>query len=545
MKLVIRALIFFVLGCSLLPCTQMAYAEQIIAQKKTKKIPQHVHDGLARVISASPELAGLSLESTYLLEGDGHVGPERWEFSFVDSKDEDGWGAYADVEVDAKSGRLFQFDLNELLPEPTRPPSDDTAKKAAQLFLANVWGEYANHYRLRDVEVVTSESDVEVEHPIKSIVSYEFFIHDIPVDDFGIQVTVDGNGRVIELRNDALLSPEPSQFPDPDRALSHSQATKIYENLLGMSLAYAWEWEEDHQDGHPTLIYDARFREGAIDAFTGDLTNEVDSWIDQKPQLFSIQPQGIQLVAKSRKEAEKLLTKEFGVSFKGLRFIRDSSENDDDDDEEELYTSYSWGSPSKSKKPVFVTLTTERKTGRVVEYKYNAGNAWPKQRISIRKAQEKALNILTRYVDKNKDELSLSYSFSPFSKEDYPDWIDPHPPHQFPDFMNYSFRFHDRYEGIEVGYSSYFVEINPETGELSSLEMDQESLTDLPKPDGVIPAAKAAESYARANPLKLVYQWPRYYDQVRPSPILVYVPKYYESSWVNPFTGAYEKEEDE
>ncbi|MED4752000.1 YcdB/YcdC domain-containing protein [Brevibacillus choshinensis] len=542
MKLWIKVLILLSLVCNFTPYHQIAEAEQMSAQKKKgKKVPQEVQDGLARVISVNPELAALALESTDFWEGSGYYGPDLWKFSFVDPKEREDSHVYAEVELDSKSGRLFEFEIVNVLPEPTKPPSDDTAKRVANSFLAGVWGDYANHYRLREIEVVTSEYDVEVERPVKTMVTYEFFIQGIQVERFDIQVTVDGNGRVIELRNDAILSPDPSQFPDPHRALSSSKANEIYKRLLDMSLAYTWQKEEDDQNGQPILIFAPRFYNGAIDAFSGELSNEVDSWIDQKPQLVSIQSQGIPLIAKSRKEAEKLVTKEFGVSLKGFRYVRDSYV--DDDEEEDPYISYHWKSASKSKKQVFVTLIAERKTGRVVEYEYMDGTTFPKQKISFQKAQQKALNILTRYVDKETDELLLTYSRSPFAEEDYPDWIDPKPQTQYPDFMNYSFRFHDLYQGIEVGYSSYFVKINPETGKLSSLEMENESLNDLPKPDGVITVDEAAESYAQANPLQLVYQWPRYYDQVRPSPILVFVPKYYESSWVDPFTGKYKKKE--
>jgi hypothetical protein len=440
---------------------------------------------------------------------------------------------------------LFEFEIVNILPEPVKPPSDDTAKRVANAFLDGVWSNFADQYRLRDIEVVTSENDVEVEQPVKTMVSYEFFIQGIRVEDFGIQVTVDGNGRVIELRNDAILSPDPSQFPDPHRALSSSKANEIYKKLLDMSLVYAWMKEEDDQDGRPTLIFEPRFKDGAIDAFTGEITNEVTSRIIQKPQLLSLkQPQGIRLVAKSRKEAEALLAKEFGVSTKGLRYVRDSYHNDDDDDEEEdPYISYRWTSAAKSKKRVYVSLQVERKSGRIVEYEYDDGISFPKQRVSYQDAQQKALDTITRYVDKGTDEILLTYSRSPFEEKDDPDWIDPKEEQMYPEFMKYSFSFHHLHQGIEVDFSRYSIEINPETGKLSSLSLEDESLQNLPDPDGVIPADQAAESYAKANPLQLVYQWPTYYDQVRPSPILLFVPKYYENSWIDPYTGNYEKKE--
>ncbi|MED4584314.1 hypothetical protein P9578_16135 [Brevibacillus choshinensis] len=544
MKLWIKVLILLSLVCNFTPYHQIAEAEQMSAQKKKgKKVPQEVQDGLARVISVSPELAALALESTDFWEGSGYYGPDLWKFSFVDPKEKEDSHVYAEVELDAKSGRLFEFEIVNVLPEPTKPPSDDTAKRVANSFLAGVWGDYANHYRLREIEVVTSEYDVEVERPVKTMVTYEFFIQGIQVERFDIQVTVDGNGRVIELRNDAILSPDPSQFPDPHRALSSSKANEIYKRLLDMSLVYVWKKEKDDQDGRPALIYEPRFQDGAIDAFSGEITNEVNSRIDQKPELLSLkQPQGIPLVAKSRREAEKLIAKEFGVSTKGLRYVRDSYQNADDE-EEDPYIFYRWKSAAKSKKRVYVSLLVERQTGRVVEYEYDEGISLPKQKVSYQDAQRKALETITRYVGKGTDEILLTYSRSPFIEEDYPDWIDPEEEQTYPEFMNYSFAYHHRHQGIEVAFSRYSVEINPETGKLSSLSLEDESLQHLPNPDGVIPADQAAENYAEANPLQLVYQWPTYYGQVRPSPILLFVPKYYEISWVDPYTGNYERKE--
>jgi hypothetical protein len=541
MKFVTKVLILLLLGSYLAP-PSIADAEKASAQKKSPaRVPKQVKDELDRVISASPALASLTLESTDFSEGSGYYGPDQWRFSFADPEDDEDWGTYADVEVDAKSGRLFEFEINHIHPEPKNPPADAAAKRAANDFLAGVWGDHAKHYRLSDIEVVTSESDVEVERPVKTMLSYDFYIQDIKVEDFDIYVMVDGEGRVIELRNDAILSPEPTEFPDPQKAISASRAKEIYKKWLDMSLAYVWKQEDGKDEGQPALIYGPRFYDGAFDAFTGEISNEVNSWIYEKPQRISVQPKGIPLVVKSRKEAEKLISKEFGVSVKGLRYVPDSSRTDDEDEEESPYIRYAWKPAPKSKKRVYVSLVTERETGRVVEYEYDEGIPFPKQKISFRKAQQKALDILTRYVDKETDELLLTYSRSPYAEEDYPDWIRPKPKNQYTEFMKYSFGYADLYQSIEVDYSRYSVEINPETGNLSALSLWNDLLIDLPKPDGVITAEQAAEIYENANPLKLVYVWPTYYEQVRPSPVLLFIPRDYEFYWIDAFTGKLEK----
>ncbi|MCK9912334.1 hypothetical protein MXD81_24485, partial [Microbacteriaceae bacterium K1510] len=80
-----------------------------------------------------------------------------------------------------------------------------------------------------------------------------------------------------------------------------------------------------------------RLLEGAIDAFTGNISNEVDKRMLQKPERFDLDPQGVQLVARSREEAESLLAREFGISFEGLEYESDkyNDDEDDEDDEEE------------------------------------------------------------------------------------------------------------------------------------------------------------------------------------------------------------------
>lgn len=71
-----------------------------------------------------------------------------------------------------------------------------------------------------------------------------------------------------------------------------------------------------------------------------------------------------------------------------------------------------------------------------------------------------------------------------------------------------------------------------------ALSFSNEPLKDLPKPDGIISVEEATKILADAQPLELRYVWPTYEDQVRPAPILVYVPNNKDIIfWVDAFTG--------
>ena len=499
---------------------------------QTLQIPQEIRDALTRVQAAHPEIASLALEDTDFYEGDGYYGPARWRFLLHNPNDKGASSSVAIVELEATSGRLYSLFFIPAGAKPKNPPSRSTAKRAANEFLTKVWGEYAKHYRLTTIENVTHEIGGKVQKPTLSEVSYEFTMHGIPVEGFGIQVFVDGKGRVLFLVNHAIRSAEPTDFPDPDRAISAKSANKIYQELLGVSLSYGQLTDEEKRKGLSPLIYAPSFREGAIDAITGELSNEIDSILYQQPELVSIKPQGKKLVAKSRKQAENLIQNEFDVSLKDLRYDRTTYPD-------KKTIKYAWKSAPKTKKDVYVELHAERKTGRVLDYSYfDEDYDRPEQKVSFEKAQKIALETLERYADTAKGEDFFAYAGSPFVEEEYPDWIEPEEDDYWPFDQNYVFSFHESYEGIEVGYSNYDLEINPETGKIMALSFRNEPLKDLPKPDGIISLDEATQILADAKTLELRYVWPTYEDQVRPAPILVYVPNNKDIIfWVDAFTG--------
>lgn len=499
---------------------------------KTVQIPQEIRDAWTRILAAHPDIASLTLVESDFFEGDDYDGPARWIFFLEESTDKETPNSMAIVELEAKSGRLYSLFFIPAGAKPKNPPSRSTAKRAANEFLTKVWGEYAKHYRLTTIENVTNEIGGRVQKPALSEVSYDLTMHGIPVEGFGIEVIVDGKGRVLFLVNHAIRSAEPADFPDPNQAISAKSANEIYHELLGVSLSYVQLTDEEKRKGLPPLIYSPSFREGAIDAITGELSNEIDFIIYQQPERVSIKPQGNKLVAKSRKQAENLIQNEFEVSLKDLRYDRTTYPD-------KKTVKYAWKSAPKTKKEDYVELLVERKSGRVLEYTYfDEDYDRPEQKVSFEKAQKMALKTLARYADADKGEDFFAYGASPFIEEEYPDWIEPEEDDYWPFNQNYVFWFHESYEGIKVGYSRYDLEINPETGKIMALSFHNEPLKDLPKPDGIISVEEATKILADAQPLELRYVWPTYEDQVRPSPILVYVPKNKDIIfWVDAFTG--------
>lgn len=515
-------------------------------QKKSQelrinKLPSEMKRQLDKVIRSIPELGSLQLKHA-VIHAEDEYGPERWEFDFSDGKN---WGTAASVELDAETGRLFSYEMDNRDWKSDDAPTETAAKKAADQFLRKLWGTQAKQYRFSQFDNYVTDDMEEDEEPTIGEVTYDLYINNIRVDQFETVVRVDGKGRIVSLDNSAISSVDKSKYPNPKKAISSAKAAELYKNLIDMSLTYVWVGK--NEDGHAVLAYEPRFREGAIDAFSGEVSDEVDNRILQKAERFQVDAQGVPMVARSREEAESLLTREFGISFEGLKYRPDKYSDDEDEEDERKLVSYEWRTPREADDYLTISLVTDRKTGEVISYHY--GNESIDERdpnFTLKEAKQIALDTLQKYVSAEKETLQLSYSSSPFEHDDIPEWANPddHDDYYSPYNRNYFFRFHDVYQDVEVGFSSYQVEIDPQTGKVASLTFyDEDDLSELPDDRDTLSQEEAAEAYLKIHPLEMVYVWPTYYDQKRPSPILLYMPSNHDFSYIDAVTGDMIKDE--
>jgi|GEM_PF-4893811 len=510
-------------GLVLFPAVQPVQAAEL-EQKAVKRLPAELREKLEEIRQLLPELQEMELRGVDISEDDDY-GPERWDYSFSKGTR---WESTAKVVVDSASGRIHEFEYDPPEQEERKAPKEKEAREAAEHFLRQIWGEWADHYRyssysLDDLDYVGEDEATE------AIVTYDLYLHDTKVEDFSIDVLVDGYERVVEMRNEAVFSVDEGKFPNPDEAIDEVEIAEIYQEQLDMRPIYRWIKEKGERKEKLRLVYEPGMVEGAIDALTGEISLEVHSRVQQKPERLRLQPKEKKLMAKSRAAAAKLVKDVFGVDVSRLKA---------EEEKDRLEIVYRWKTSNKVKKYYSVELRVNRHSGEVLEYVYDSNQSLPdKPEVSLEEAKEKAVEILETYLPAGKTEVLLSHTVDPYEADEYPAWIEPE---EQPTWyrQDYLFYFSDMHQDVEVAWGGYTVGIDPETGKLVRLVLDGvNAFTEFPSTKGIISREEAAEAYARAVPLELRYVWPTYHDQKRSAPVLLYMQKNRDVNYVDAFTG--------
>lgn len=552
-------------AASLLSATP-AWAEQKDVNRplSVTKIPKEMMAALKKVTKTIPELADLHVRQVNIVEeNEGH--PEQWGFSLSSNKNDRRSGkeeVYAEVTLDANTGELYEFYLDNPNKESEKTPTEAFAKKKAAEFLESIFESKASDYRLKDIRIFDEghdrddddedkdeddDDDYDYDSRHEAYMVYELVIKKIPVEDFDLDLTVDGEGRITDFENEAIVSVDRSKFPKSKRAISKTKATAAYEKLLNMSLVYEYDYEEDGNTvtNRPVLAYEPSFY-GALDAFTGKASKNVRYWEKQEPKRIALSPKGEESFIHSREEAEALLARSFGISFADLQF-REEEEDDDDDYEESDIITYVWKSTSDEDLWVRVWLTFNKETGKILHFEFEDETDEEDRQdedeyLSHEDALQTAVQTLEAFLKPTTEEVQLSHLYDPFEKSEPPAWVDedelPDDDDDWDGYNNYGFYFDDVYQGVPVAFSGYMVEVDPRTGKIRELYLNNEDdLTSLPDNKNTVSPGKAAESYLDYSPLQLTYVWPRYMDQKAPKPFLLYYLSDKQYRYIDAYTG--------
>ncbi len=196
-------------------------------------------------------------------------GQKLWNLSWNANNPNGGNGI--NVTIDADTGEIVNMSLWEPYTGPaSRIPkhAKSDALKAAEALAMKLQPEKFKQSRLYE-----STQDRVLRYNYYSDV-YSFYfvrqINGIDYQDNGITVNVDKNTLKVKYFG---VNWDNSAFPDAKKALPKEQAIRIFEDKLGLELAYYYAYPQSQKDKKPILVYTFKNGSRPIDAFTGELLN--------------------------------------------------------------------------------------------------------------------------------------------------------------------------------------------------------------------------------------------------------------------------------
>lgn len=525
---------------------------------------KQLEQALENVYKAVPELKRLTVKHKSYNPGEnGH--PATWSIHFDNrpedaKREEDPKYASAFVNLNAETGELLDLQLHHPDWASDEVPAEKMAREKADEFVKRIFGDKIKDFRASDTlgygkSGVAYENGKQMEWA-HADVRYERLINGIPLINSGFNVSVDAAGHVNRFYQDRSFSNpelEASKFPSPSEIISKEEAEQAYMKKLDMKLVYTRHQPvggkpfSDNSETRPVLQY-VPFLEGVLDAKTGQFVD-----FGQKPDRFEpkkvfLSPQGNKLLAKSREEAEKLLSDTLGIDTRNMKF----NQNEEIDwPSNKRFTHYSWSTEPKNAngKPDYsqmryIHMAFDPATGDVLSMNVQDESARGKRAtVSQTDAEKAAVQFLEQYLDPQFTELSLEYVFfEPRESENIPSWVDTE---KLNNHLKervlpvYRFTFNTLHQGVPVTDQAFHVEVDGLTGKVAGFSLQPAVRDDIRLPDNknVIPAEEAKREFLRQHPLQLVYLWPEFFDQKAPAPMLVYIPTARGFSGIDALTG--------
>ncbi|WP_254476260.1 YcdB/YcdC domain-containing protein [Brevibacillus sp. HB1.4B] len=471
-----------------------------------------------------------------------------WSLHFTnmpktDEKEE--YDAYSSVslELDAHTGRLLFMDIQNPAWASADYPEEKLARDKASTFIEELFGTEAKQLKaaqkLGRGKAGSSDGKGNKLEWARSTVKYHSLINDLPLSNNSISVSVDHAGHIIRYEAYDFIDPSKVNWPDPKKAITLEEASKIYKDKLKMDLVYVSEQPISYaQNGKPAekkpmLIYQLNTI-GWIDALTGKVIGEE---AELAGEGVRVKGEGKSIKIASREQGEKWLKTQFGIDVSGATFKYDDHK---DNLLEGLQTieSYRWMNDSNKGTTAFelVSLTTDEQSDRLIDFDLNLPDQRKtEQKISVEEAKKKAIAALVPYLDPALTELSLIVETP---EADIPDWVDKNKLDKEED-KTYSFTFHVKRNGIEVSDESYMVGVDKATGTITELNLHplNPGIT-LPDSKKIVSAAEAKETIQQEIELELVYVWEQFAGQRAPEPQLVYQRKWKNGySFIDASTG--------
>lgn len=513
------------------------------AKKKSvaiEKLPKDVEEALEKLYQSFPNLKDLKLDRVEIIT-ESNDQPEMWYYSFnkevIKKEGNKNVTTYisASVLVEAKTENVVSYSYYDSGAKNTKTPTEKVAKEKASSFLSKVLGDEAEKFKITDVFITQEEIDNESRG--YAYVNFSRLIHDIPLSNMGVSIVINGDGQIESYNCDLRLNNiDESDFPNPNKAIKKKDAEKAFEELSDLKLVYAKEQviemdtKKNKYKTKPVLKYVPGFN-GHIDALTGE---EIEYYYGkyETPETVKLSAKGEEIILKSRQDAEEFLKDKFDLDVSSWNFREKEYDSLD-----KKVKRFSWDQGTDERSQL-VIISIDQKTGKLLDYinRDVLEDKQPEIKISKEEAKEQAIQAIEKFAEKSVTEGELALVGSP-TFENIPDWVDED---KLPNIIRqgYYFRFNQLHQNVPVEDSSYRVQIDAETGEIVRLNFsDDYDNSVLPANEDTVTKQKATDAYTDNLSLEMMYQYPEYYGQVAPEPILVYYSKDKKTGYIDAFTG--------
>lgn len=399
---------------------------------------------------------------------------------------------YGDISVtiDANTGRLLQYNLNENDPDkkPVFPPKADlqAAKRIALDFLNQYNADELANTRYND----TFEKNFKT--PLNGVIQYHIqydrTVNGIPFPQNSISVDVNGEGQVVgySMNWDDGLS-----FEKAEGVIGLEEAKTKLASQMDLFLSYQFPYEMRGTDRKPLLAYMASIP--SLDAKTGDAWNGSGSGTKPAPKDRTPLTKG---PLGERPTAGKTLTKEEAVARITQVFqlpdnvkLEDASYSEQKDpnvDGLQANWNIRWSIPADDKEsaeqeggkkslvlpyPDQIRATVDGNTGEIRNFSRNdiiifnktnsgmgsSGSAADGKKLSWDEAKTKALDLIRSVVPYYTSQLVLDNDPSEYDADS-----------SLQEMPSFQFRFKRVIDGVEAGYEGIYVGVDRKTGEIIS-----------------------------------------------------------------------------
>ncbi|WP_139491398.1 YcdB/YcdC domain-containing protein [Brevibacillus dissolubilis] len=526
---------------------QQTKAQQNEAKRiPPQKVPKEMTDTITKLTRILPEIDGLKVSYAEIdFDRDDR---EVWDFYLVkpddsdEDEDEDEWydSVFASVTVYADTGELIQYEIENPEWTSTKLPTTAFAERKAKDFLKKVMGDATKEYVLNRVRMQNySEDEIEYDGEIPHAeVYYEQLINGIPVNRDALCVTVDAQGHTLSYENSSIAY-DPQDFPKPEGLISLDAAAQKYQAKLGLHKSYyTGLFNPFSSSANPRLVYETEVR-GGIDPHTGEYIVIGESDEPFHSEVVQVQPTKPVRSVTNREEAEAVIESLIGVDLSSYRF----KENDED-----YYIEYLWMKTDEDTETSdYIRMEVNVEEGRIEgfyrDYDMDRADEANPTLITKEAALETAMKAMEQYLDPSVTQLNVTHMDLPYvvvsnKKGKQTGMEQAQGLSQFSG-PAYELVFHPVHQDVVVKDFEYRIQIDPNSGKITSVKLGSSSYGELPPNVRTVSIEQATKTYLKNNPLALKYDLNE--DMDEPTPILIYMPKKDQVYVIDAYTGKAEE----
>jgi hypothetical protein len=453
-------------------------------------------------------------------------GRKLWYLNWNSSN---GSGSSMNVTVDAATGEIinmYQWDNTQRTLSKIPKYSREEALKAAK--------EMANKLhpdKFKQTELMDEYQNNIYRYYNSDSYNFSFIrkVNGIDFQDNTIQIQVDKD--TLKVRSFSLDWDTVIPIPDSKKAISTAEAKKIYEEKLGLELAYQMIYPNNSSDPKLILVYNQKNANYRIDAITGEIMTQPYYGIMEKSAMGGSDaaagnsaptPQEQKVIDDSGKyiskeKAIELLKKYLTIDSK---YKMDNSSLYGGYKNENATWSFSWSYNDKENNTYsYIYGTVDAVTGEVKNFNISSSENEYKDGRTQKYTKEQCREIAEKFL---KNIQPDRFSTSEYREQNYEIYSDPK------NIPSYNMNYIRKENGISVPFNNISVTVSTYTGEITGFYMNWQNLS-FPDAAGVISLEDAYKALYAKHDLVLKYIRIYNYDRYNESTVikLAYMPDDY------------------